>query len=86
MIHKGPNDRRHDRQMQDDGITRRNNDYPAVAVGDYCPECHLFNFLERTSKDGKKICDSCWREEISKMTQQDKEEPDGGAYREHQWT
>lgn len=31
------------------------------------------------------ICIECLNE-IERMTQQDKDEPDGGAYREHQWT
>jgi len=35
-----------------------------IAIPGYCPECHYFNFLEHKSKDGKDICERCWRKEL----------------------
>jgi hypothetical protein len=30
-----------------------------VLIPGYCPKCHLWNYLDRKSKDGKDICRKC---------------------------
>ena len=48
--------------FREDGRIRRKYNIP-VMVGGYCPICHYFNFLICKDKDGREICEDCYKEE-----------------------